>query len=157
MRDRITKAHQYTESDIHVLDDPIAVIRKRPGMYVRSNPVSGAELATNLVGDALLLTGGRVTAFRNGAWWIVACDADWMTSEPGLSVDALFSRIVPFPQAGTNSMHSEVLLAAFAHDIVVKGAESCAVIKGNVPPAAAVWTAVTSNQGWKRVVAFRLP
>ena len=155
MRDRRTNARQYTESDIHVLDDPLAVIRKRPGMYVRSNPVSGAELATNLVGDALL-TGGRVTAFQDGAWWVVACDADWMTGEPGLSVDALFSRIVPFPQAGPNSMHNEVLLAAFAHDIVVQGGDSCAVIKGNVPPASEVWAAIKSNQEWKRVVAFRL-
>src|SRR5437899_792717 len=96
--------------DLQVLDDPIGLIRKSPSTFVRSHPVSGAELAANIVGDVLLLTSGYVTAFRKDAWWVIASDVDWIGEKLGLSVEDVFSRILPFPQAGANSMHGEVLL-----------------------------------------------
>lgn len=122
-------------------------------MYVRSDPVSGAELARNLVGDALILTHGRVTAFQEKSWWIVACDVDWMSRVAGVTVEDLFSRIIPFPQAGANSMHSEVLLTAFADDVVTWNHRGRRIVKGDVPAG----DPIRISPQWSRVVAFRMP
>src|SRR2546421_3101868 len=142
--------------DLQVLDDPIGLIRKSPSMFVRSHPVSGAELAANIVGDALLLTSGHVTAFRTGAWWVIANDADWIAARSDLSVEDVFSRILPLPQAGPNSMRGEVLLTAFARDVVTQRENDRHVIKGNTSMHDEVWDIINSDPGWKRVIAFRL-
>jgi len=156
MSNRAVKVGAYSNHDIHVLDDAIAVIRNRPSMYVQSVPVSGAELARNLVGDALMLTQGRVTALQEKSWWIVACDVDWMSKVAGVAVEDLFSRIIPFPQAGANSMHSEVLLTAFAKDVITWDHRGRRSIKGDVAVHDAMSGIIKSDPQWHRVVAFRM-
>jgi hypothetical protein len=143
-------------NDVQILDDPIGFIRKRPGMFVRSQPVSGAELAANIVGDALLLTSGHVTAFRKAAWWVIASDIDWIASQSSPSVEDYFSRIVPLPQAGPNSMRGEVLLVAFARDVVSQGEDGRHVVTGDISMHDEVWDILNSDPKWKRVIAFRL-
>jgi hypothetical protein len=143
-------------TNIKILDDPIKFIQSRPNMFVRSYPVRGAELAANIVSDVLLLTDGRVAAFRKDTWWVIASSVDWIGVKLGLSVEDVFSRILPFPQAGANSMHGEVLLTAFAQDVVTQSDNERHVIKGNVPTSDGVWDIINSDSGWKRVVAFRL-
>ena len=125
-------------------------------MFVWSQPVSGAELAANIVGDALLLTSGHVTAFRNAAWWVIASDIDWIAIQSSSSVEDLFSRIVPLPQAGPNSMRGEVLLVAFARDVVTQSENSRHVVKGDISMHDQVWEILNSDPTWKRLIAFRL-
>ena len=50
-------------------------------------------------------------------WWVVVADVDWLASA-GRPLSELFSTIVPFPGAGDNSMRSEVLLGAFAEQVL---------------------------------------
>lgn len=143
-------------SEVQILDDPIAFIRKRPSMFARSIPVSGAELAANIIAEALLLTHGQVTASRADAWWVVTSDVDWIAGESDHAVEDAFSRILPLPQAGPNSMRGEVLLTAFARDVVTQDIYSRCVIKGSTQADDAVWAMLTSRPDWKRIVAFRM-
>ena len=53
-------------------------------------------------------------------------------------------------------MRAEILLMAFAQDVITKGAEGQVVIKGKVEESAKVWRLIDSRPGWKRAVAFRL-
>jgi len=145
-------------SEIQVLDDPIGLIRKKPGMFTRSIPVSGIELATNIVSEALLLTKGkgRVTTFCTDTWWVVASDVDWIANESEHPIQDIFSRILPLPQAGPNSMRGEVLLTAFARDVITQGIDGQHVIKGSALASDNPWPVPAGHQGWKRVVAFRM-
>lgn len=145
----------YTWEDLQVFNDPYALIRKRPEMFIRE--VSGPELAERIAGDALRLTGGPVTMLRTGPWWVIAAQTDWLAKEPESSVEDLFSRPVPFPQAGDNSIRGEVVLAAFADPLVTYTRELGQVIKGKVPKDEPIWGLLKSNPDWKRVVAFCLP
>jgi hypothetical protein len=125
-------------------------------MFLRSGQVNGRELAESILGDALILTDGPVTVLHRGEWWLVVAEADWMTRQSSGSVDDLFSKIVSFPEAGPNSMHSEVLLTAFAKDVITKDATTLRTIKGFVAEDDEVYGLLQSNPRCKRGVAFRL-
>jgi hypothetical protein len=147
-------AMKYTANDLTVLKDPLEYIQKHPQRFLRS--VSGVELATAIAGEACLLTSKPVTLIHREPWWVVAGEADWMEATPGVSVSELFARMVPFPEAGPNSMHGEVLLSAFAADIVTQTPREALVIKGTVSPGEEVWRLVRAHPEWQRVVAFRM-
>ena len=145
---------KYTRDDLQVLDDPVEMIRKRPQMFLKK--VSGVDLATCVAGTACLTTDNPVTILHKDTWWIVACEDDWMQKEPDVGVDHLFSRMLPLPEAGPNSMRGEILLSAFASDVVTVGAGEARVIKGTVARNADVWCIIQAHPAWKRVVAFRI-
>jgi hypothetical protein len=141
---------------VHVIEDPLEYIRKRPQMFLRSGRASGLELAEAIVGDALILTGGPVTVFRRGDWWVIGCEEDWMTRQSSGSVDDLFFKMVAFPEAGPNSMHSEVLLTAFATEVLTKESTTVRTIKGFVEEDDEVYGLLHTRPQWKRGVAFRI-
>jgi hypothetical protein len=141
---------------VQLLQPAVEYIRNRPQMFLRSGRVDGQELAELVLGDALILTSGPVTVFRRGDWWFVGCEEDWMARQSSGSVDDLFSRIVAFPEAGPNSMHSEVLLTAFAQDVLIKEGGALHVLQGCVSEQDEVWKTLQQAPQWKRGVAFRV-
>jgi hypothetical protein len=144
----------YTANDLTVMDDPLEYIRCSPQRFLRV--VNGAELTAAVVAGACLLTDQPVTALRRGPWWIVGSEGDWMQLQHDESVNDLFTRIVPFPQAGRNSMHGEVLVAAFATDIVTANQDGVQTIKGAAPDNQVVREWLMVNPLWNRVLAFRI-
>jgi hypothetical protein len=145
---------KYTEKDLQVFSDPLEFIRQQPERFLFR--VCGDELAEHLVGDASILTNRPVTLLRQDCWWIIAGEQDWLTTSPWATEEELFTRIVPFPEAGANSMRAEVLLAAFATDIVTMKQGNPRVIKGAIAADAEIWKSMKSRPEWQRVVAFRL-
>lgn len=144
---------------MNIVDDPLPFIRKSPERFLRQIPAQGHELATNLVGDAVLLTGAAATVCRGpGPWWIVGCEKDWLAlgATAGNPCQA-FQRLLPFPEAGANSVRSEVLLTAFAEVVISVGPEGRWVGLGTVDDSDPVWTRIEKRERWQRSVAFRMP
>ena len=141
---------------IQVQQDPITYVQQRAERFFMSGSVTAVELATQIVGEVLLLGGHEACAIRDDAWWVIGSNVDWLGNHPDYSAKELFFRIVAFPEAGANSMRAEILLMAFAQDVITKGAEGQVVIKGKVEESAKVWRLIASHPGWKRAVAFRL-
>jgi len=135
--------------------DPVEHIRSHPDLYLPGGRADPALLASRLAGDALMLGAERVEVSHDGCWWWVAADRDWMGTNAAVTAREAFERIVPFPEAGVNSMRSEVLLTAFAERVVTVavGAREC--IKGNVADADQIWRVLPTAE-WARLVAFRL-
>ena len=135
--------------------DPVEHIRNHPELYLPGGRADAAFLAKRLADDARLLGAARVEWSHDECWWWVAADRDWMDAEAAVPMRDAFVRIVPFPEAGANSMRSEVLLTAFAEQVVTAadGVREC--VKGDVADADPVWRLLPSS-GWARVVAFRL-
>jgi hypothetical protein len=135
--------------------NPVEHIRGHPDLYLPGGRADATLLASRLAGDALLLGAGRVELSHDGCWWWVAADRDWMGVNPSVPVREAFIRVIPFPEAGVNSMRSEILLTAFAEQVVTAadGAREC--IKGNVADADPAWRVLPSSC-WARLVAFRL-
>lgn len=93
-------------------------VRTHPERFLRQVPPSPIELAQLLAGDTLILGGSKVIILRQDEWYGVGSDVVWLPTETE-DVASYFEEIKPFPQAGVNSVHSEVLLGAFASGIAV--------------------------------------
>jgi hypothetical protein len=135
--------------------DALDHIRKHPEMYLVCGRKDGPSLAARLVSDVLTQGGPVVEAIQANDWWVVASETDWIRILECKHSRDPFTSIVPFPEDGPNSMHSEVLLTAFAQDVLTTGCEGRRVIKGKVSPSDPIWSRL-SDRGWSRAVAFRL-
>jgi hypothetical protein len=144
----------YSQQDLQVLSDAVEHIRKRPHMYVRD--VTGIELATTIAREACVLTDAPVTLVHKGPWWIVAGEADWLATQPRVSIPELFTHIIAFPEAGPNSMRGEVLLSAFASDVLTTSRHEHCVIKGTATLGPEIAELLQARPQWKRVVLFRM-
>src|SRR5687767_46875 len=97
--------------------DPLKHIRSHPKMYLPGGILDPMWLATRVSGDALLLGAVNAGSTRCGDWWVAWADHDWLQRD-GQEIRELFDRILPFREAGVNAMRGEILLTAFAKDIV---------------------------------------
>jgi hypothetical protein len=143
----------YKFEDIAVLDDAVALIRRRRAMYLPSE-TPGPYLAGKLVQDIALLGALPARVALDGEWWLVSADHDWLSTASGAVPTEPFFRIVPCPQWGPYAFRTEVLLTAFA-EAVVTAADACPTwiageSAGAEPPNA------LRAPGPGRQVAFRL-
>ncbi len=147
---------RWSLDDLEIIDDPRPWIRDHPERFLGRRTPDGYLLAGNLATDALLLTGAPVTLARAGDWWLVACQVDWMSMGDGDPAE-YFRRVVPLPpEAGPNSLRTEVLLGAFCEVVVTLGLEGrfCAV--GAVDDTDPIWLSLAANPSWRRAVAFQI-
>jgi hypothetical protein len=136
--------------DIEILDDPIDVIRRRPTMYLGVDTPTAQVLAGRMVSSLVWLDALPAGVSHLGEWWVIRSERDWLSAD-GPSSLAAFSRILPLPGAGANSMRSEVLLTAFAECVVTAGTDGVSWIKGGggalpntlTPPVGGRWVAFT--------------
>lgn len=135
--------------------DPLDHIRRNPGMYLPGGNVDPSHLASRLSYDALTLGATRTLVVHRDAWWTVAADRDWLADGSRVLED-LFQNVVPFPEAGVNAMRSEVLLGAFADEILTWDRQIAMVLKGVVPNPPAVQSLLGDTDQWARTIAFRL-
>lgn len=139
---------------MQAMTDAVAYVRERPDRFCRAGFPEPIELATNLVSEALILGGRETCIMRCDAWWVIGSDVDWLSIHPEYAPKDLFFRLVAFPEAGANSIRAEVLLTAFAQQVITVGANVHMVVKGHVAPTEEVWQIMASHSGWKRMVAF---
>jgi hypothetical protein len=142
-------------NSMKIFDDPIEFIKTNPQMFLRGQNV-GLELSTNIIGNALLLTGKSVTILKQKDWWIIACEKDWLENDSNYTIGEIFSRMIPFPQAGQNSIRAEILLTAFAQDIITVIDRKLTVIKGDLTEDNSISAFASKNNSYKRILAFRM-
>lgn len=102
--------------------DALAFVRKHRGSFLSytSDGIKAEELVSRIVFDALILGAADIRVLTADKWFLVASSIPWFLQSLGsLQIDSLFERIVPLPEAGANACRSEILLGAFASDIIV--------------------------------------
>jgi len=129
-------------------------IRAYPELYIPGGEPKAWQLAERLASDALLLGASRVETSHSENWWFVAGDLDWLAIGAA-DIAELFRAIVPFPEAGINSMRSEVLLGAFADCVGIATPREFATIVGK-PGEFDPIRAHLGKMQWPRVVAFKM-
>jgi hypothetical protein len=147
----------YTREDLHVLDDPIAFLRKRPDTYAGGRPW-GPRFAARLAHDLVLLSNLPIHIERIDSWWVVSSEKDWLVTADGAVSTKPFFHIVAFPAAGDNSHRSEVLLTAFADVVVTCGVDGLTWIRPDArcPPLSDGVRGACSRIGRGRLVAFQI-
>ena len=103
-------------------------IRDHPRMYLPDGKVSGEYLLSQLVLDALFLGVRDIRVQHINEWWLIGSSADSFPEDSGEQLITLFTQVVPFPEAGVNSMRTEVLLTAFAQDVIIRNGVNRTVI-----------------------------
>ncbi len=142
---------------IEALDDAIALVRRRPSMFLAAG-VSSANISAAIAHDARLLGAESVSVERHDDWTIVFADVDWLSLrglyEHDLTPAELFHRIVPFPEDGPNSMRHEILAAAFAREVVSAASDERLQVTGTTPQDDPIWRYL-AREGVCRAIAFR--
>lgn len=133
------------------LDDAVGWARARPRQFFGCDHPEPVHLLAYLMADVVVLGGGECVIRREGAWWIIGSDVDWLSGSTS-PVDQLFSRLVPAPGHGEHSMRGELLVGAFAVDAAVIDEAGVTVVSGEIPESAVLSRAV----GLKRAITFRL-
>lgn len=148
---------RYSKDDLQVLD-ALEVIRRRPHMYLPDGQLHARKLATQLADEVATVTTGAIGIVRHGPWWLVACEEDWVEKSRGpATVEGYFGHVVAFPEYGVNSMHSEVIVRAFAQSMLTAtsaGDRVCLV--GAMPNEDLSDRLTRSLPHWRRLVAFLL-
>ncbi|MBM3238760.1 hypothetical protein FJZ31_20920 [Candidatus Poribacteria bacterium] len=139
-----------------IYEDAVSYVRKNPERFFRMGSPDAIELATHVLGDALISGAKETCTLRLGDWWIVGGDVDWLTNHKQYTIHELFGRIVALPEAGPNSMRAEILLTAFTEAVITVAGDDCLTIKGDVPKDAEIWHLMKSLTPLKRLVAFQL-
>jgi hypothetical protein len=126
----MSESRRYTASDLHVLDDAIASIRRNRNLYLGSEeapigPTLAHKLMSALIHDRAL----PATISTSGDWWILSSHVDWIGRD--YLARGLFSRILPDTRQGPNGYRQEILLAAFSRSLVVVDAEGVVWVRGD--------------------------
>lgn len=135
--------------------DAIRYVREHAHMFFKSLPPSGKEIVAMLAECCRIVTQDEVSVCkRQNGWWIIRAEEDWLDEGVG-GTDRLFSEIVAFPEAGRNSMRPEILVSAFASDVITVGPDGRQTLKGNIPSEAEIWS-LLQVAGRQRALAFRM-
>lgn len=140
----------YNETSISVVD-PVDLVRQQESRFFIAGIFDPDEMAAQVAAEALRCGAGCVKIDRREQWWIIAADRDWLGERDALQA---FRRLVSYPEGGENSMRSEILLTAFARDVVTRAHGETVAIKGETDASQQALLASLSKAG--RLVAFRV-
>ena len=140
--------------EINELPDALVFVSDNEKMFFVQGRASAEACVLLLVGDALALGVSEVGASHYGDWWVVGSPEDWLETDV-CSVESLFSRLIPLPQAGVNSTRSEVVVRAFAAAVSVWTPTGLRSISGEVAPESLGVAVERAHKNWVRAVLFR--
>ena len=135
---------------------PLEWARAHPAFFFADGKATSQALTEQLVTAIRALGSETVSVHVVNEWSVVAATDDWFLLGQFRIPDSLqFASLTPFPELGQNSTRPEVLVAAFARDIVVLGPLGIRVAKGTIAPNDAIHAVLSQSPSWKRAVAFR--
>ena len=126
--------------------DAMGHLRRNESQFFRSGSYDPIELAGMIATEALILGAENVQIQSAGEWLTVTADQDWLERHE----HEAFHAIVPFPEAGVNSMLAEVLAVAFSAGVATSTRDGSRVIKEQDS-----CVAHPVGQGMARAVAFK--
>jgi hypothetical protein len=106
---------------MHVLKDARGFLRRRPDFALPGGKPSLSTVLTVVKGDIVEFDRCEISVQCEGQYCAIEATQDWM-DVPNLSVEELFSRIVPRPSTPSRiNYRSEVVIGAFAMGFATRG------------------------------------
>jgi hypothetical protein len=128
-------------------------VRTNAHMYFEGGDVSIGSLLEAVLGDLAHVGDVAVSFSVTGHTAQVAASADWMQTSEGTFEELWRRFVMPTPKR-TNSLRSEVLLAAVCHGIRTEGRVGCVAIGADLPAPDTSMRALAGDQG--RWLVFQL-
>ena len=142
--------------ELEIIDDAVGTVQSNPSMYLQTEEARAYQLVSSLASDATILEAFPVVIDRIAGWWVVAAEQDWLIKGNEFPPEISFRRIVPFPEAGQNSIRSEILLTAFADRAVTYRGGERLVITGDEKELEELEVTLRRHYRNHRIVAFRM-
>ena len=121
----------YSSDDIQIVDAH-ETIRRNPQMYVGLEKPTTDILIGRFVTDIVTRTNSLVYLSQSEDWWLIGSRQEWLVESTNTkSVRDYFLTFIPTPEAGVNAFRAEVLVAAFATDVVVFDKLQRHIVKGS--------------------------
>lgn len=139
---------------MNAMDNTVDYIRRNRDRFLPAKKTEPIELVERILGDALYAGASECAVLRQNDWWMIASPTDWLCGHAAYAPEELFYRIVAMPEAGQNAMRGEVLLTAFAQNVITATPTACTVISGEVAMDDEVWNLASKSPGWQRLIAF---
>ena len=117
--------------EIKKVGDSLSYVKQHPEMFLSYGKVQLHELAAKIVVDVVSLGVFPVMVDYVNDWWVVSAPENWMGMDNELSINELFSKLVPNPKAGQNASRNEVVLHAYAENVFVYSDGRDHLIKGS--------------------------
>ena len=136
--------------NIPALTDHIGFVKSHPEMFLGETTAHPACLLADVASSACLINTNEIVLNRWGRWWYVASAEDWLCG-----ADAVFHSIVPFPEFRRNSFRPEILLTAFACDVLTVSEMGGSVIVGDSDDLPK-FLSLAKRNGYARIVAFAM-
>ncbi|MEZ6049154.1 MAG: hypothetical protein R3C11_26980 [Planctomycetaceae bacterium] len=141
----------YTDKDLRTLD-MITALWIRPQMYLSPVMDSGG-IAARLAEEAFRLTKKQAHLDKLDNWFIVAANEDWLSYTNTADIQQVFRTHIHLAEMGSFDMYGEVILTAYAENVVTFLDTKMTVIKGE-KESQLLAKFIESKPDWKRVVAF---
>jgi hypothetical protein len=125
--------------------DPIKWVSSRPEQFFRCAEPRPTHLLIYIMGDIIELGKGDCLIRRDGEWFVIGSDSDWLGHEK-YSVLELFNHVVPAPAHGEHSMRGEILVNVYASDVAFIDSGNISEVKGSAPPSTALEKAADMQQ-----------
>lgn len=127
-------------------------VRRLEQRMFRVGSFNAPEVVAHIVQAALVCDVRDLQIVTDRDWYLISSDTDWLT-EDGVDVASeAFDRILSFRRGGDNSMRPEVLLSAFASDVLTLASGVITEIRSSE----AQRPDLAEYEGAARVVAFRV-
>ncbi|MEQ8852387.1 hypothetical protein [Gimesia sp.] len=133
--------------------DAISHIHSNSDIYLPQEKWNESSLTALLVED-ILISGHMAISFKVDDWWIIASNTDWFKIQSDLTINDYFTNLIRFPEQGPLSIHSEVLITAFAKEVVTLDRTSNVVVKGGINDS--IINLNDKHPEWARLVAFKM-
>ena len=144
-----------------IVKSALEAVRSKPEIFIGPNfgkdgVFDDRRLAYRLVSDPMTYKYSPITVEHINGWWLVSAKQDWLVKAGSNSISELFNRVVDFPEAGANGIRSEIMLNAFADDVVTYGIDGKIIVKGCESGLADIEFHINSIFVGSRVIAFRI-
>lgn len=113
--------------------DSLKYVKENPDIFF-ANTLETYDLATGILRDVISLGCAPCQVDICLNWWIVASKKNWLQQNIDYSLPELFTHMIPNPSVGLFAIRGEILLNAFAENIIVSENGEIHLIKGQADP-----------------------
>lgn len=130
---------------------------KQQQMYFGSCGANPVGISSSIAEGALILGAGSTLVTRRSDWWFVCADVDWLLvpTTSGLDDKTVFETVWAFPEAGLNSIRSEVFARVFSDQAYSLSERDLHRVKGDFPDDQTILANAKTLGDWKRIIGFR--
>ncbi len=113
--------------------DSLKYVASHPEIFINEGADLFHELASRIVSDVISFDCLPVAVDFCLDWWVVSSPKNWLDVDRPVS--ELFTNLIPNPKAGRNASRNEIVVNAFADNVIVCQQGHVELIKGKVDEA----------------------